>query len=65
LAAAEATGECAPDGIQRPLNQADWDADLVRDDLCEYVVEHFGGSEAELIVDETGFLKKGEKPVGV
>ena len=42
------------------------DAEAVRDDLREYVVEHLGDKESGvLIVDETGFLKKGEKSVGV
>jgi SRSO17 transposase len=63
---AEAAGEATPDGIQRLLNAAGWDADLVRDDLREYVIEHLGGDEgAVLVVDETGFLKKGMKSVGV
>jgi SRSO17 transposase len=63
---AEATGETNPQGTQRLLNSADWDADEVRDDLREYVVEHLGDEESGLlIVDETGFLKKGEKSVGV
>lgn len=62
---AEAVGEKTPDGMQRLLNQADWDADLVRDDLRSYVVEHLGDERAVLVVDETGFLKKGEKSVGV
>ena len=42
-----------------------WDADLVRDDLRAYVVEHLGESDGVLVVDETGFLKKGKKSVGV
>jgi SRSO17 transposase len=43
-----------------------WDANGVRDDLREYVVEHLSNEESGvLIVDETGFLKKGEKSVGV
>ncbi len=63
---AEATGETNPQGTQRLLNSADWDAEEVRDDLREYVVEHLGDQESGLlIVDETGFLKKGEKSVGV
>jgi SRSO17 transposase len=37
----------------------------VRDDLREYVVEHLGGEGAILVVDETGFLKKGTESVGV
>src|SRR5215204_1086537 len=57
---AEAAGEATPDGIQRLLNTAEWDAEVVRDDLREYVVEHLGDDEGGvLIVDETGFLKKG------
>lgn len=63
---AETAGEFTPDGMQRLLNQAHWDADLVRDDLREYVLEHFGDSDsAVLVIDETGFLKKGTKSVGV
>jgi SRSO17 transposase len=62
---AEQAGEQTPDGIQRLLNTALWDADLVRDDLCGYVVEHLGEETAVLVVDETGFLKKGPKSVGV
>lgn len=63
---AEAIGERDPQGVQRLLNSAKWDADAVRDDLREYVVEHLGDEKTGiLIVDETGFLKKGEKSVGV
>jgi len=51
--------------VQRLLNAADWDADAVRDDLRAYVVEHLGDPNGVLIVDETGFLKKGTKSVGV
>jgi SRSO17 transposase len=62
---AELAGEKNPDGVQRLLNNALWDADEVRDDLQEYVVEHLGDENAVLVVDETGFLKKGNKSVGV
>jgi len=63
---AEAIGETQPRGTQRILNGSRWDADSVREDLREYVVEHLGDEETGvLIVDETGFLKKGEKSVGV
>ena len=63
---AEAIGERDPQGVQRLLNAAKWDADEVRDDLREYVVEHLADeATGVLIVDETGFLKKGEKSVGV
>src|SRR3954451_5243597 len=63
---AEAIGEHGPQGVQRLLNVAAWDADGVRDDLREYVVEHLGdASSGILIIDETGFLKKGGKSCGV
>jgi SRSO17 transposase len=63
---AEAIGERDPQGVQRLLNSARWDAEAVRDDLREYVLEHLADEETGvLIVDETGFLKKGEKSVGV
>jgi SRSO17 transposase len=62
---AEHLGERSPDGVQRLLNAAHWDADAVRDDLRAYVVERLGDREAVLVVDETGFLKKGSNSVGV
>ncbi|HEX7269879.1 MAG TPA: IS701 family transposase, partial [Streptosporangiaceae bacterium] len=62
---AEAAGDAAPDRMQRLLNNARWDARQVRDDLRGYVVEHLGDPGGVLIVDETGFLKKGTKSVGV
>jgi len=62
---AEYLGEATPDGVQHLLARADWDADAVRDDLTRYVAEHLGGVGGVLVVDETGFLKKGTKSVGV
>src|ERR671924_306494 len=62
---AEYVGDRTPDGMQRLLATYDWDADAVRDDLRTYVVEHLGDPQAVLVVDETGFLKKGTKSVGV
>jgi SRSO17 transposase len=62
---AEHAGERTPDGMQRLLATADWDPDLVRDDLRAYVVEHLGDPASVLVVDETGFLKKGTTSVGV
>ena len=63
---AEAIGETDPQGVQRLLNSAKWDADAVRNDLREYVVEHLSDEQSGVLVaDETGFLKKGEKSVGV
>jgi SRSO17 transposase len=62
---AEVAGNATPYGIQHLLGRASWDADALRDDLREYVIEHLGDSESCLIVDETGFIKKGEQSVGV
>ncbi len=62
---AEHVGAATPDGVQRLLATAHWDADQVRDDLRSYVVEHLGHPEAVMVFDETGFLKKGTKSVGV
>src|SRR3954465_4116964 len=62
---AEQAGDRSPGAMQRLLNHADWDADRVRDDLRGYVVEHLGDERAVLVVDETGFLKKGSKSAGV
>jgi SRSO17 transposase len=62
---AEAAGDRTPDGIQDFLSRMRWDADLVREDLRSYVVEHLGDPAAVLVLDETGFLKKGSKSVGV
>ena len=63
---AEAIGEAGPRGVQRLLSAAIWDADGVRDDLRAYVVAHRGDDASSvLIVDETGFLKKGRKSCGV
>jgi SRSO17 transposase len=62
---AEQAGDMTPDGMQRLLNHARWDADQVRDDLRDYVVEQLGDPAGVLVVDETGFLKKGTKSAGV
>lgn len=62
---AEAAGDLDPDRMQRLLNGARWDARGMRDDLRAYVVENLGHRDAVLIVDETGFIKKGVKSAGV
>ncbi len=62
---AEYAGECRPDGMQRLLNSAVWDADLVRDDLRAYIQERLGDPHAVLVIDETSFRKRGKKSAGV
>jgi SRSO17 transposase len=54
-----------PDGVQDFLARMHWDAEAVRDNLQAYVVEHLGDPDAVLVLDETGFVKKGSKSAGV
>jgi len=62
---AEHAREARPYGMQRLLVGSVWDADLVRDDLRQYVVEHLGDPQAVLAIDETSFPKRGDKSAGV
>jgi SRSO17 transposase len=62
---AEVCGEATPYGFQYLLSRADWDADAVRDELCLYVIQPLGDSTGVLVLDETGFLKKGAHSAGV
>ena len=62
---AEEAGDETPYATQHLLGRAVWSADDVRDDLREYVVKHLGDEDGVLVVDETGFLKKGTKSAGV
>ena len=64
---AEHVGDATPHAVQRLLDRASWDADAVRDELVGYAREHLltERDPGVLIVDETGFLKKGDKSVGV
>jgi DDE superfamily endonuclease len=62
---AEQAGEQVPDGMQRLLNGSGWDADGVRDDVQDYVIEQLGDRGAVLVLDETGFVKKGTRSAGV
>jgi SRSO17 transposase len=62
---AEAIGERGPHGVQRLLLEAEWDQEAARDELRSYVLAHLGETAGILVVDETGFLKKGKKSAGV
>jgi SRSO17 transposase len=62
---AEHAGHPAPGRLQHLLARAVWDADGVRDDLRDYVTQHLGATDAVLVVDETGDLKKGIRTVAV
>ena len=62
---AEEEGESGPQGMQRLLNAADWDEEAVREELRGYVLEHLEDEQSALVIDETGFVKKGKKSAGV
>jgi SRSO17 transposase len=62
---AEEAGHAGPDRIHRMLNRIEWDADEVLDDVRQYVVDSLGDPDAVLVVDDTGFLKKGTRSAGV
>ncbi|MFG3399511.1 IS701 family transposase [Streptomyces parvus] len=61
---AEWAGHRDPAGLQHLLNGARWDADAVRDDVRDYVAERLGPGGV-LIIDDTGFVKKGTTSAGV
>lgn len=62
---AEYAGHATPDGLQHLLSRSRWDADEVRDDLQAYVAEHLAEDDGVLIIDDTGFVKKGTTSAGV
>ena len=62
---AERRGAATPDGLQHLLARASWNAEAVRDDLRDYVIDAFADPGAILVVDETGDVKKGAATVGV
>lgn len=62
---AEQLGHATPYRVQHLLGRAVWEEDAVRTGLQRYVVEHLGDPDGVLVVDETGFLKKGDKSAGV
>lgn len=61
----ERAGHRVPDRMQRLLSTTDWDPDGLRDDMRSYVVDRIGDPDGVLVVDETGFLKKGRRSAGV
>jgi SRSO17 transposase len=62
---AEVNGDATPYGVQHLLGRAIWDAEAVRDELRAYLVEQISDPQAVLVLDETGFLKKGQQSAGV
>ncbi|WP_052027178.1 IS701 family transposase, partial [Rhodovulum sp. PH10] len=61
----ETVGAARPYRIQSLIGRSRWDADRLRDHVMDYAIEALGDRDGVLIVDETGFLKKGEHSVGV
>jgi SRSO17 transposase len=62
---AEHAGHADPQPMQRLLRAAVWDAEKVRDDIRDWLIERLGHPQGVLIGDETGFVKKGVCSVGV
>jgi len=62
---AEVGGDATPYGLQHLLRRARWDPEAIRDELRRYRLEHLGEAHAVWVIDETGFLKKGQSSAGV
>ncbi len=62
---AEQAGLDHPARIQALLGRSRWEADALRDHVRDYALEALGDPDGVLVVDETGFLKKGVHSVGV
>ena len=62
---AEAAGLANPYPFQHLLGRAQWDADAVRDAHGQDVLAGLGQEDAVLAIDESGFIKKGDKSAGV
>ena len=61
---AEQIGDARPWRTQRVLSRTVWEAAMARDLCRSYVIEHLGADDGVLVIDETGFLKKGDKSAG-
>ncbi|GAA2657257.1 hypothetical protein GCM10009864_24390 [Streptomyces lunalinharesii] len=62
---AEQASHLTPDGLQHLLAGAKWEPDDIRDDLQQYVADKLGEDDGVLIIDDTGFIKKGATSAGV
>ena len=61
----EEAGLQNPYAFQYLLGRARWDADELRDENRAYTFKNLSAKETILALDETGFLKKGNKSAGV
>jgi SRSO17 transposase len=62
---AEICGAANPYGFQHLLGRAVWDADAMRDRLRTYITDYLAAPDAVGVIDESGFLKKGDQSAGV
>jgi SRSO17 transposase len=62
---AEAAGDLGPWRQQAILGRGRWEADALRDIVRDYALETLADPDAVLVLDETGFLKKGTASCGV
>jgi SRSO17 transposase len=62
---AEHAGLPTPRPFEHLLDGAVWDADLLRDQVRDYVVAGLGSADAILAADDTQAIKNGAKSVGV
>jgi SRSO17 transposase len=62
---AEAAGDAGPWRQQAIRGRGRWEADALRDIVRDYALETLAEPDAVLVLDETGFLKKGSASCGV
>ena len=62
---AEQAGLSHPARMQALLGRSRWSADDLQDRVRAYVLESLGDPDGVLVVDETGFVKKGTHSAGV
>ena len=61
----EALGKTTPYQMQQYISRGRYRADKIRDQLRGYVNEELGEADGIIVIDDTGFIKKGEKSCGV